>query len=267
MPQRGLIFRILVASPSDCVQERKVVPEIIYSWNAVNSLRNAAILEPVLWETHATPAMGDRPQALINKQLVQQCDVLVGVFWTRLGTDTGVAKSGTVEEIEEFRRDGKPVLLYFSSAPVVPESIDHEQYQKLIAYKKTLQNQGIMFSYDSVGAFRELLQRHLASTIGDLLSVHGKFFETIPAPEELDEIKTIKMFKSQFESFLLRLEAEWAAERDSEPHGIDDGKYILNNASNEVLSFKAMIVKDDGSRLTGLLQDALKRIRELGRHE
>lgn len=145
MPQQGLIFRVLVASPSDCVHERKAVPEIIYSWNAVNSLRNGAILEPVLWETHATPAMGDRPQALINKQLVQQCDLLVGAFWTRLGTDTGAAKSGTVEEIEEIRKSGKPVLLYFSSVPVVPESINHDQYKELVAYKQTLQNQGIFF--------------------------------------------------------------------------------------------------------------------------
>ena len=268
MPQQGLIFRVLVASPSDCIQERKAIPEIIYSWNAANSLRNAAILEPVLWETHATPAMGDRPQALINKQLVRQCDLLVGVFWTRLGTDTGVAESGTVEEIEEFRKDGKPVLLYFSSVPVIPESIDHEQYQKLVAYKKTLQDQGIVFSYDSVGAFRELLQRHLASTIGDLLAVHGKSpSDSSSTPEVSDEIKAIKMFKSQFESFLRRFEADWAAERDTEPHGIDDGKYILRDASSEVLSFKSQIVKDDGQGLTDILQDALKRLKELGRHE
>jgi hypothetical protein len=149
----------------------------------------------------------------------------------------------------------------------VLESIDHEQYQKLITYKKTLQDQGIVFSYDSVGVFRELLQRHLASTIGDLLTAHGKSSDPIPTPEESDEIKAIKMFKSQFESFLRRLEAEWTAERDSEPCGIDDGKYILRNASDEVLSFKSMIVKDEGLGLTELLQDALKRFKELGRHE
>lgn len=267
MSQQGLILRVLVASPSDCIHERKVIPEIIYSWNAANSLRNAAILEPVLWETHATPAMGDRPQTLINKQLVKQCDLLVGVFWTRLGTDTGVAESGTAEEIEEFRKDGKPVLLYFSSVPVILESIDHDQYQKLVTYKKTLQDQGIVFSYDSVGAFRELLQRQLASTVGDLLAAQGKAPGPSLVQEESDEIKAIKMFKSQFESFLRRFEADWAAERDTEPYGIDDGKYILRDASSEVLSFKSQIVKDDGQGLTDILQDSLKRLKELGRHE
>ncbi len=267
MSQQGLIFRVLVASPSDCVQERKAIPEIIYSWNAANSLRNAAILEPVLWETHATPTMGDRPQAIINKQLVKRCDLLIGVFWTRLGTNTGVAESGTAEEIEEFRKDGKPVLLYFSSAPVIPESIDHDQYQKLIAYKKNLRDQSIVFSYESIGAFRELLQRHLASTIGDLLAALGKSSDSSPIQEESGEIKALKMFKSQFESFLRRFEADWAAERDTEPTGIDDGKYILRDASLEVLNFKSQIVKDDKQGLTEILQESLKRLKELGRHE
>lgn len=267
MPQRSLVFRILVASPSDCIQERKVIPEIIYSWNATNSLRSSAILEPVLWETHAIPTIGERPQALINKQLVQQCDLLVGTFWTRLGTDTGVAASGTVEEIEEFLKAKKPVLLYFSSAPVVPESINHDQYQKLVTYKASMKNKGIVFSYDSIATFRELLQHHLASTIVDLLANHSKTSTLPTIPEESDDIQTIKMLKDQFESFLRRFEADWAAERDTKPLGIDDGKNILRDASSEVLSFKSKIVKDKGLGLTYILQDALKSLKELTRHE
>ena len=267
MPQQGLIIRILVASPSDCIQERKAVPEVIYSWNAANSLRSAAILEPVLWETHAIPALGDRPQALINKQLIQQCDALVGVFWTRLGTSTGLAESGTAEEIEEFRKAGKPVLLYFSSVPVIPESIDLEQYHRLTEYKRKLQEQGLVFSYDTVGEFRQLLQRHLSSMMGDLLASSGNAPVSTPSDEETDQIKAVRMFKSQFESFLRRFEAEWSAERDTEPDGIDDGKYILRGASQEVLNLKAQITRDEGSLLSGLLQDALKRLKELGRHE
>jgi hypothetical protein len=34
---------------------------------------------------------------------VESGDILMGVFWTRLGTPTGKAPSGTVEEIEHFR--------------------------------------------------------------------------------------------------------------------------------------------------------------------
>jgi hypothetical protein len=138
MPQKAIIYRILVASPSDCVHERRLVPDVIHAWNAAHSLASGAILEPVLWETHAVPESGDRPQGLINKQLVDNCDILIGTFWTRLGTSTGKAESGTAEEIEEFRRDGKRVLLYFSSAPVAPESLDAGQYAALAAYRDRL---------------------------------------------------------------------------------------------------------------------------------
>lgn len=265
MPQQGLIFRVLVASPSDCEQERKAIPEVICSWNAANSFRTAAMLDAVLWETHATPEFGDRPQALLNKQLVEKCDLLVGVFWTRLGTSTGEAESGTAEEIEEFRKAGKPVLLYFSSVHVIPLSIDLEQYNALIEYKKKLQGQGLVFSYDSVSEFRQLLQTHLSSTMGTLLEKYGAPKSSLPA--ESEPVQAIKMFKSQFESFLRRLEAEWSAERDTEPAGTDDGKYILQSAIAQLLDFKAQIVKDEGSEMSSILQDSLKRLKELTKHQ
>lgn len=99
MSYQATVYRIFIASPSDVVEEREVIPKVIHSWNAANSLYHKVMLEPVKSETHATPEMGDRAQAIINKQLVEKCDILIGVFRTRLGTPTGEAESGT------FRRD------------------------------------------------------------------------------------------------------------------------------------------------------------------
>ncbi|NTW59546.1 MAG: hypothetical protein HGA43_10295 [Nitrospirae bacterium] len=204
---------------------------------------------------------------MINKQLVQQCDVLVGVFWTRLGTATGVAESGSAEEIEEFRKAGKPVLLYFSSAPVVPESIDLDQYHALIEYKKKLQSEGLVFSYNSVGEFRQILQGHLSTTIGMLLEQSGRNSNTINAAAQSKQAQATKMFKAQIEAFLRRFEADWSAERDIDPLGIDEGKYILRNAQSQVLDFKAQIEEDKGSELSSILQNALKQLKELDRHK
>ena len=169
MPKQGLIYRILIASPSDVIRERQIITESIYSWNATHSLDSAVILDPVRWETHSRPELGDRPQGIINKQLVQHCDLLIGAFWTRLGTNSGKATSGTVEEIEEIRKAGKPVLLYFSSAPVVPESLDIEQYKALTQYKASLKPHGLYGNYDDIATFQSQLQRHLASTMNELL--------------------------------------------------------------------------------------------------
>lgn len=114
------VYRILIASPGDVSAERRAIPEVIHAWNDVHAADLGVVLLPVLWESHSAPEMGDRPQAIINRQLVASCDMLIGAFWTRIGSHTGLAESGTVEEIEQFRAAGKPVMLYFSSQPVTP---------------------------------------------------------------------------------------------------------------------------------------------------
>src|SRR3990172_1493833 len=121
MSIQATVYRVLIASPSDVLSERKAISEVLYAWNALNSVAMNIVLLPVMWETHSAPEMGGRPQEIINKQLVRDCDFLIGTFWTRIGTHTGVAESGTVEEIREFLKAGKPVMLYFSTAPVVPD--------------------------------------------------------------------------------------------------------------------------------------------------
>ncbi len=106
---------------------------------------------------------------MLNKQLIEKCDFLIGVFWTRLGTHTGVAESGTVEEIEEFRRAGKPVLLYFSSRPVEPQSIDPAQYKRLTRFRNRMKKEGLIQEYQEVADLREMLLRHLTTVIDALV--------------------------------------------------------------------------------------------------
>lgn len=269
MPQQGLIFRALIASPSDCVQERKIIPEVIRAWNAVHSIDRSTIIEPVLWETHSRPAFGDRPQELLNQQLVKNCDLVIGAFWTRLGTPTGKAESGTAEEIEQFRSEGKPVLLYFSSAPAVPDSIDADQYKALVEYKKGLSESGLYFIYESLADFRDQLQRHFASHMIDLIAKFaGSEAQDMAATNIPVSLQTQQLteFISQFEAFLRRFEAEWEAERDSDPYNTEDGKFILDRAADEVVHFKSMI-REDSSSISQAFSEVLKKMRGLQRHE
>ena len=162
-------FRIFT-SHSDVIDDREAIIEVINAWNAANSYYQGAYLEPVLWETHATPEMGDRPQAIINRQLVNTCDILIGTFWTQLGTTTGKVESDTVEEIKEFRKAGKPVLLYFSSAPVILDNVDVKQYKRLLNFREQYQKERLVFGYNSIGDLREQLQKHIATAINSIHS-------------------------------------------------------------------------------------------------
>lgn len=80
------ILRVLIASPSDVDEEREAIRRVMEQWNAQYSSTLGAVLLPVDWRTHATLEMGERPQGILNRQLVETSDIVVAVFWTRLGT-------------------------------------------------------------------------------------------------------------------------------------------------------------------------------------
>lgn len=164
------IFKVLVASPGDVGEERNLIPELINEWNTINASRSKVLLMPIKWETHSAPLMGDRPQAIINDQLVKDCDILVGVFWTRIGTNTGIAISGTAEEIEQFVELGKPVMLYFSQSPIEPDKIDIGQFTTLKAFKEKMRIQGLTESYHSLPDFRQKFSRQLSINVGNIIN-------------------------------------------------------------------------------------------------
>lgn len=155
----------MIASPGDVETERQVVREVLHDWSDVNAAASRVFLAPVGWETHATPEMGASPQEIINSRLLKDCDLLIGVFWTRLGTPTDTAESGTVEEIQEHIRAGKPAMLYFSSAPVAPQSIDSEQFAGVQEFKEQCKSLGLIEEYDSPDDFRRKLAKHLQTTM------------------------------------------------------------------------------------------------------
>ena len=87
------------------------------------------------------------------------------MFWTKLGTSTGVAESGTVEEINQFVEQQKPALLYFSNRPIDPGKIDLKQHRKLKAFKDETYRQALVGSFCSVDELHTILLRDLSSQL------------------------------------------------------------------------------------------------------
>ena len=167
MAYEATVCKVMIASPRDVQEERAIARDVIWNWDYLHSERTGIILMPVGSDTHSTPAMGDRPQAIINKQVLEGCDLLIGVFWTRLGTPTGQEVSGTVEEIKEHCRLGKPAMLYFSEAPFHPKSVKPQEYERLQVFKEQCKAEGLIASYSDVPEFKDMLTRHLIRTIDD----------------------------------------------------------------------------------------------------
>jgi hypothetical protein len=168
MPFSATVYNVLIASPSDVPNERLAIAHALHDWNSLNAQKESVILQPVMWETHSAPAMGDRPQGLINNQVVRGCDMIIGAFWTRLGSPTGIEESGTVEEIKWFLKNKKPVMLYFSKSQADLDSIDLEQLKKLKEFKSSIRDKGIQDDYRGCDELQQKLLRHLTIVMREM---------------------------------------------------------------------------------------------------
>lgn len=191
------VFKVLIASPGDVEEERIAIPQIISEWNNNNAESNNVVLLPVKWETHSAPLLGDRAQGIINNQIVTSCDMAIGVFWTRLGSPTGVSESGTAEEIEWFIDKGKPVMLYFSSRSIDPNKLDIDQYKALKDFEKRMRKVGLTGSYSNLADFKEQILRQLSINVRNLLENNA--FKKPTQKEVTEKAREIKKIIKQDE--------------------------------------------------------------------
>lgn len=201
------VFRVLIASPSDVIDEREIAVKTIQEWNDLNSPERQIVLLPLRWETHTAPEYGKRPQEVINRQIVDQCDLLIGVFWTRIGSPTGVNDSGTLEEIDRVASSGKPVMLYFSRAKKEPDDIDTEQLLKLREFKKNTYPKALVENYSTQVEFRDKLAKQIEMQLRNLLSSKDSKLSGSITSDILLEFLDIKTRKNIGSS--IKLEADF----------------------------------------------------------
>lgn len=196
------VYNVMLASPSDVSEERKAATDIILDWNNINTMTRKIVLMPIKWESNSIPSMGGRPQEIINKQLLENADLLIGIFWTRIGTSTGKAISGTVEEIENHIKSGKPAMLYFSTKPAVPDSIDSEQYAAVKKIKKEFQSQGLYAEFESLDDFKNKFSRNLSMIVNENNLFSGYNNAIIPVIENKN-LKLIQSLSSDAKNLLI----------------------------------------------------------------
>jgi hypothetical protein len=161
MPYNAKVFNVMIASPGDVSSERENFRAAIYKWNALHSESKNIVLLPIGWESHSSPEMGERPQGILNKQLLDKSDFLVGVFGARIGTPTGEYPSGTVEEIEKHISANKLVMLYFCEEKV------QEHDEEVAEFKEKCKNRGYYQSYSNADDFKEKFYTHLQHKLND----------------------------------------------------------------------------------------------------
>lgn len=119
MSYPAIIYNVMLSSPSDAEEERKILRDCINRWNDVNSERSEMVLLPLDYKKNVPSVSAEvedpRPQAVVNTYIVEPSDWLVVVFKNTFGSPTGKEDSGTIEEIKLFRKTKpqNPISVYF----------------------------------------------------------------------------------------------------------------------------------------------------------
>jgi hypothetical protein len=87
------------------------------------------------------------------------------------GTATGVAASGTEEEIRRAMKLGRRVMVYFSSLEPIPTTAKMDQLEKLWKFRQEIQSEGLCWKFSSRDQFRKEFSRHLSLKLNEFRSV------------------------------------------------------------------------------------------------
>lgn len=167
MPKAYTALRVFIASPDDVAEERSLVEQVVAEYNRTNKNLDLR-LELVSWEQDVVPEMGADPQAIVNDQIGDDYDIFIGILWTRFGTPTPRASSGTKEEFDRaYQRlrdapDALRIMMYFSECPTNPADVEPTQLGLVQAFREDVGKKGIYSTYKTRDEFQSLVRIHLS---------------------------------------------------------------------------------------------------------
>jgi len=126
MSENIRIIRVFIASPGDVKPERDIAYSVMDEVNEIfSNLRSTfnVTIEAVGWEKLA-PIHGIPNKSISKRIPVEECDVVLGIFWKKFGNPPGTMRldgteysSGTEEEIERAfetaRKSDKPFIMLY----------------------------------------------------------------------------------------------------------------------------------------------------------
>lgn len=163
-------FNVVLCGPGDVAKEISIAREVIAEWNHRNWEGLNCGIKDKHWNTDAVPSVEARGQSLINRDLIDSADIIVAIFWQRLGTPTGLHESGTVEEIRRAQARDIPVLLYFSKIEDTRSNPDPDQWDMLQAFEAQARVSALPWTFRSREDFRKRFGDHLHMKILELLA-------------------------------------------------------------------------------------------------
>lgn len=175
------ILQIVLSSPGDVEEERKVMEAVIDELNRGVAADRKLRLELSRWETDAYPGFhAEGPQGLIDPILrIEDCDILLGIFWKRFGTPTKDALSGTEHEIRtaikswgQYKRP--QIMIYFKEAEFFPQTEEEAtQLGLVMRFREGFPKEGLYWPFKDVTEFEWFARNHLSNFIRSQYPLDG----------------------------------------------------------------------------------------------
>jgi tetratricopeptide (TPR) repeat protein len=160
-------LRVVLVAPDDVDLEIDALKDVIQQ---ANNWRPDAPVDVWWWRTDSGPGLHlEGPQGLADDRMrVADADLVVAVFWARLGTAVHDAPSGTAHELmkswQAWRAKGRPdVWVYFSTRDVPQHAALDEQFAALNQFRRTLPAEQGTWDFRDSEDLRSTFTAHLGN--------------------------------------------------------------------------------------------------------
>ncbi|MGX7078542.1 hypothetical protein [Globicatella sanguinis] len=159
MGKNAKVYTIVLSCPTDIVTEKEIIEQSIDYFNRTTGDKLGIFLLLKHWSTDSYSQAGAPAQQILNKQFIEDADMIIGIFANRMGTPTKKYESGTAEEIQEAIKKNKQVFLYFSDVQVSPSELDLKQKKLVDDFRKKVQDEELAYykQYASLEEFEKVI--------------------------------------------------------------------------------------------------------------
>ena len=164
MSKASNIINVMVGNPSDVNLLAERVLAVVNKCSTQFSISHNLALVPHHWTTSTHPSAFNDAQSSINLQLVKECDLMIAIFGSKVGTPTkNNDYGGTAEEIEEHLRLGHEVMVYFSST--VSANLLPDDFNRYHNFRNLLRNRMYTFDYENTDDLEKKVEQSLNSYV------------------------------------------------------------------------------------------------------
>lgn len=168
MPVSLQSYAVLLSRPGDANHYAEIAANVIEAINRQHSRSTGVHFHLLDWAKDSYADSGAEPQQLLNRQIVDDADIVLAIFNERMGTPTQKFDSGTEEEIMLALEENKTVQAYFWQPPQGFIPADASQFERLESFKSRISGKLIYATFSDETELREKVMHDFTKRMFEL---------------------------------------------------------------------------------------------------